>query len=86
MFGLSLLRVNTKIRQTVELGMKSVWLRVICLPVLVHSLIVPIPVAYMQDPPNPVMGCGMIGFSLMKSPHSDDMWQDTPELSMDGDS
>jgi len=41
--------MNTKIRQTVELGTNSAWFSVIRLPFLVCNLIVPIPVTYMQD-------------------------------------
>jgi len=73
-------------RRTVELGTNRTRLRVIFFPASVQSSMVPTPDAYTYDPPNPVMGCGVMGLNDLKSLRSGDMWQEAPESSTKGKS
>ena len=72
-------------RRTAASGTKNTRLRVAFFPVLVRSSMVPTPIAYMQDPPRPLMGCGGISLRVLKSERFGDTWQEAPESRTKGD-
>ncbi len=53
-------------------------------PIATETSIVPIPMAWMELPPNPLTIKGRMGLSDLKSLCSGDMWQFVPESRMKG--
>ncbi len=49
-----------------------------------QTLIVPIPMAWMELPPDPLIVKGGMGFKVLKLPHLGEMWQFAPESRIKG--
>jgi len=61
-------------RQTLEAGTNRTFSRESLWPLAMQSSTVPVPTAYMYDPPIPEIGYGAIGWSDLKSERSGVMW------------
>jgi hypothetical protein len=79
-------RVRTEMRRTVDAGAKSTLSSVNLLPPAIWISIVPIPTAYMHDPPTPEIGWGEMGQSVVKSDCSGEMWAFAPVSRKNGGS
>ena len=67
-----------EMRRTSAVGTKRTWSRVKCRPFATMSGIEPMPTAWMEDPPTPLIVRGGIGRSDQKSDSQFVMWTDAP--------